>query len=185
MLGWVRFAPTFYFGKNSVVMDKLQIAGRVREIAAGIAEKNNIELVHVETVGTTKQPTVRVFVDKPGGVTIEDCSNVSRELEAVLDAEDFISSAYLLEVSSPGLERELYSLQDFEKFAGQLAKVRTHQPINGQRNFRGRIKEVEKSQIVFDDKTSGEVRFEYDLVSKANLEIDLEEELKGNANRKI
>jgi Uncharacterized protein conserved in bacteria len=166
-------------------MDKLQIAEYVRELAGGVTVRNNIELVHVEAVGSQKNPTVRVFIDKPGGVTIEDCADISRELSAALDAEDYIPQSYTLEVSSPGIERELYSLRDFEKFAGRSAKVRTHQPINGQRNFRGRIKSVESTQIVFDDKTSGEVRFDYDLVAKANLEIDLEEELKGIAKRKM
>jgi len=159
-------------------MDKLVIAERVQEIASDVAGKNNLELVHVETVGTVKNPTVRVFIDKSGGVSVEDCTIVSRQMEAVLDAEDFISSAYVLEVSSPGLERELYSLKDFEKFSGKLAKVRTHEPINGQRNFRGRIKHIDGENIFFADKTNGEVSFPYDLVAKANLEIDLEEEFK-------
>ncbi len=76
-------------------------------------------------VGTQRKPSVRIFIDKPEGVTLDDCSNMSRRVEAVLDAEDFIPTAYNLEVSSPGLERELYSLKDFEKFAGNLAKVKT------------------------------------------------------------
>jgi ribosome maturation factor RimP len=165
-------------------MDKLTIAEQVQSLAWLAAEKNSLELVHVDVVGTVKSPTVRVFIDKPGGVSVEDCTTVSRELEAILDAEDFIPSAYVLEVSSPGLERELYSLKDFEKYAGKPARARTHQPINGQRNFRGRIKVVEGTEIVFDDKTNGEVRIPYDLVAKANLEIDLEEEFKRNEKRK-
>lgn len=159
-------------------MNKLVIAERVEGIANDVAGKNNLELVHVDVVGTLKNPTVRVFIDKPGGVSVEDCTIVSRQMEAVLDAEDFISSAYTLEVSSPGLERELYSLKDFEKFSGNLAKVRTHEPINGQRNFRGRIKDIDGENIIFEDKTNGIVSFPYDLVAKANLEIDLDEEFK-------
>lgn len=164
-------------------MNKLAIAERVQQIAAQAAASNNLELVHVDVVGTAKSPTVRVFIDKPGGVSVENCTAVSRQMEAVLDAEDFIPSAYVLEVSSPGLERELYSLKDFEKFSGNLAKVRTHQPISGQRNFRGRIKVVSDEEILFDDKTNGEVRIPFGLVAKANLEIDLEEELKRNGKR--
>lgn len=175
--------PLFILAKKTEQMNKLAIAEQVEKIAAAVAEKNNLELVHVDVIGTTKSPTVRIFVDKQGGVTVEDCSMVSRQLGVILDEEDFISSAYVLEVSSPGLERQLYSLKDFEKFAGNLAKVRTHEPINGQRNFRGRIKVVEGSEIVFQDKTNGEVRFPYDLVAKANLEIDLEEEFNRNAKR--
>ena len=156
------------------------IEEKVRETAARVAEENNLELVHAETVGTIANLTVRVFIDKPGGVTHEDCSTVSRKLGDIFDAEDFIPSAYLLEVSSPGLERRLYSLKDFEKFAGSLAKVKTKTAVNGQKNFRGRIVGVEGGEVVFDDKTNGAVRFPYESVTKANLEIDLEEELKRN-----
>jgi ribosome maturation factor RimP len=157
---------------------------KVKEITARLAEENGLELVHAEAVGTIGNLTVRVFIDKPGGITHDDCTNMSRGLEAILDKEDFIPSAYLLEVSSPGLERELYSLKDFEKFAGNLAKVKTKTAIDGQKNFRGRITSVENGEIVFDDKTKGTVRFSYETVAKANLEIDLEKELKGNEKRK-
>ena len=153
---------------------------RIREIAASTAEENSLELVQVEIVGSTKNPTVRVFIDKPGGVTHEDCSTVSRRIETLLDAEDFLPAAYLLEVSSPGLERELYNLKDFERFAGNLAKVKTNQAVDGQKNFRGRIVGVEDEEIVFEDKTKGTVRFPYSTVAKANLEVDLHEELKRN-----
>jgi ribosome maturation factor RimP len=165
-------------------MSKSANTERIEEIAARVAAENNLELVHVDVLGAEKSPTVRIFIDKEGGVTHEDCSLVSRQVGTILDDEDFISSAYLLEVSSPGLERQLYSLKDFEKFAGHLAKVKTYKPIDGQRNFRGRIKTVEAEEIVFDDKTSGEVRFPFDAVAKANLEIDIEEEFKRNEKRK-
>jgi ribosome maturation factor RimP len=164
-------------------MSKVSTAEKIQEIAGRVAADKNLELVHVDVLGAERSPTVRIFIDKEGGVTHEDCSLVSREVGAVLDAEDFISSAYILEVSSPGLERQLYSLKDFEKFAGNLARVKTYKPINGQRNFRGKIKSVEGEQIIFDDKTSGEVRFPYDVVAKANLEIDIEEEFRRSEKR--
>ncbi len=153
---------------------------QIREIAVRTAEENGLELVQVEIVGSTKNPTVRVFIDKPGGVTHEDCSAVSRRIETIFDAEDFLPAAYLLEVSSPGLERVLYNLKDFQKFAGNLAKVKTNATVDGQKNFRGRIIGIEGEEIVFEDKTKGTVRFPYNAVTKANLEIDLQEELKRN-----
>jgi len=103
---------------------------------------------------------------------------VSREVSELLDAEDLIESAYLLEVSSPGLERELYSLKDFERFAGNLARVKTTTAINGQKHFRGQILKVEGEEIFFHDRTSGEASFPYSAVAKANLEIDIDAELK-------
>ncbi len=162
---------------------KHSIQERVREAAARTAQENNLELVSAEVAGSGRKLTVRIFIDKEGGVRHEDCTTVSRELEKIFDAEDFIPAAYLLEVSSPGLERELYSLQDFKRFAGSLAKVKLDAPVDGQKNFRGRIIGIEDEQIVFDDKTKGAARFPYSAVVKANLEIDLEEELKGNEKR--
>lgn len=164
---------------------KLSIIERIREIAARAAEENNLELVHAQVAGTIKKLVITIFIDKPGGVTHDDCSKVSRNLDTILDVEDFIPSTYLLEVSSPGLERELYSQKDFEKFVGNLAKVKTLTLINGQKNFRGRINSIENDEIVFDDKTSGTIRFPYSVVAKANLEIDLDEELKRSEKRKI
>lgn len=159
-------------------MEQASIGQRIEKIAAAAAEKNGVEFVHSEMAGTKRNMTVRVYIDKPEGVTIEDCSAVSHAIEEVLDADDFIPSAYVLEVSSPGLERGLYSVEDFKKFAGKKAKIKTAQPINGQANYNGRIAGVEDEEIVFEDRTSGTVRIPFDSVDKANLKVDLEEEFK-------
>ncbi|MFL6281889.1 MAG: ribosome maturation factor RimP [Pyrinomonadaceae bacterium] len=158
--------------------EESSVEGRVREIAERAATERGLELVHVEVAGGARAPIVRVFIDKPGGVTHEDCSEVSRHMGTVLDVEDFISDAYTLEVSSPGLERGLYSLADYERFAGRLARVKTRGAIGGQRNFRGRIAGIEGEEILFDDRTSGSVRIPFAEIAKANLEIDVEEEFR-------
>jgi ribosome maturation factor RimP len=160
------------------VGEESSIEGRVREVAARAAAERGLELVHVEVAGGARAPIVRVFIDKPGGVTHEDCSEVSRHMGTVLDVEDFISDAYTLEVSSPGLERGLYSLADYERFAGRLARAKTRGAIGGQRNFRGRIAGIEGEEILFDDRTSGSVRIPFAEIAKANLEIDVEEEFR-------
>ena len=159
-------------------MNKISVREKINEIAQNAADKNNLELVRAEVVGSEKEPIIRLFIDKPTGVTHEDCAAVSLEITGILDSGNFISPNYTIEVSSPGLERELYSLKDFERFIGSLAKVKTKSEVNGQRNFRGRIKNVEGEEIIFDDKTKGETRFAFSIVSKANLEIDIEEEFK-------
>ena len=164
-------------------MSNHSVSEQIQAIAARVAAEKSLEFVHCEVVGSKRNPVVRVFIDKTSGVTHEDCVAVSRQIEAVLDAEDFIGSAYVLEVSSPGLERGLYSLRDFERFAGQMARVKTNVPIDGQKNFSGRITAVEGDEIIFADKTRGEARFPYAAVAKANLEIDLEEELKNSGKR--
>jgi ribosome maturation factor RimP len=118
-------------------------------------------------------------------VTHEDCSTVSHHLGTVLDVEDFIHSAYTLEVSSPGLERGLYKRQDYERFSGSPAKLKSRLAINGQRNFRGRIIGVEGERVIFEDKTSGQVSVPLEAIVKANLEIDVEEEFRRAREREM
>ncbi len=157
-------------------MGEGSIEERVEAIAASVAADHGLELVHAEVAGPDGRPILRIFIDKEGGVTHEDCSTVSRQLGTILDVEDFIHSAYTLEVSSPGLERGLYKRADYERFAGKLARVKTTRAINGQRNFRGRITRVEGDSVLFEDRTSGEVSLPLESIAKANLEIDVEEE---------
>ena len=158
-------------------MDKHLIIETVRKIAEGITGESGIEVVHIDLAGTKRDAVLRIYIDKEGGVTIDDCSNVSRGIEAVLDADDnLIPSKYVLEVSSPGIERELYSLNDFRKFSGHLAKVKTKTVIEDQKTFVGPISVVDGDTITIDDRTKGKVQFEYSDVDKANLKIDLSKE---------
>ncbi len=159
-------------------MDPRPVAERVREIAEQAADDHGVELVHAEVAGPEGSPVVRLFIDKPGGVTHDDCSKVSHQVSIVLDVEDFIHSAYLLEVSSPGLERGLYKRADYERFAGSIAKIKTRSPIKGQRNFRGRILGLENDNVIVGDRTSGRVELPLDGIVKANLEADVESELR-------
>jgi len=154
------------------------IEERVREIAERVALDHGLELVHAEVAGPENKPIVRIYIDKPNGVTHEDCSEVSLHVGTILDVEDFIHAAYTLEVSSPGLERGLYKRADYERFSGHPAKMKVRQPINGQRNFRGRLMGVEGDQVIFEDKTSGRVLVPLESIVKANLEIDVEEEFR-------
>jgi ribosome maturation factor RimP len=158
-------------------MESRSIEGRIKEIALKAAADCGVEFVHLEIAGTKRNQIVRIFADKEGGITIEDCSNVSRAVEAVMDADDFMPAAYVLEVSSPGLDRELYSLADFEKFAGKLAKIKMKPDFDGPKALNGRIVKIEGSDISFNDRTAGELVFPYESVAKANLKIDIEQEL--------
>lgn len=170
------FAPTFYFGLK--MADLPGTADRITAIGKEVAEKNGLELVHCHMAGSKRSPVVRVFIDKPGGVTVEDCADVSREMEAILDREDLIPTSYVLEVSSPGIERELFTIDDFKRFAGQNARIKTGRPIRGQRNFTGRIASAENGMIDFEDRTSGLVQIPFEAVVKANLMVDLHSEFK-------
>ncbi|HYE65249.1 MAG TPA: ribosome maturation factor RimP [Pyrinomonadaceae bacterium] len=166
-------------------MGEGSIEERVREIAERVALDHGLELVHAEVAGPEGKPIVRIFIDKPEGVTHEDCSEVSLHIGTILDVEDFIHSSYTLEVSSPGLERGLYKRQDYERFAGSAAKIKSRTPLNGQRNFRGRIVGLEGDQIVFEDKTNGRVLIPFESVAKANLEVDVEEEFRRAKGRAL
>jgi ribosome maturation factor RimP len=166
-------------------MSQRSIEERVREMAERAAADEGLEVVHAEVAGPEGKPILRVFIDKPGGVTHEDCAALSLHLGTILDVEDFIHSPYTLEVSSPGIERGLYRRADYERFAGQTAKMKSRVAINGQRNFRGRIVSVEGEEVVFDDKTSGRVRVPLEVIVKANLEIDVEEEFRRAKEREL
>lgn len=165
-------------------MDPRAVAERVREIAEQTAIDHGVELVHAEVAGPEGSPVVRLFIDKPGGVTHDDCSKVSHQMSTVLDVEDFIHSAFVLEVSSPGLERGLYKKADYERFAGNLAKIKARSPIKGQRNFRGRILGVANDTVIVEDRTSGRVEIPLDGIVKANLEADVESELRSRPDDK-
>ena len=173
-------AHFFFWGENPQKreMHNESIAERVQELAERVAIDHGLELVHAEVAGPENKPIVRIFIDKPQGVTHEDCSAVSIHLGTILDVEDFIHASYTLEVSSPGLERGLYKRADFERFAGSNAKLKTRQPIDGQRNFRGRLLGVTGDDVLFDDRTNGQVRIPLDLITKANLEVDVNEDLR-------
>src|SRR5438067_4160297 len=164
-------------------METASVAERVHQIAEQAAIDHGLELLHAEVAGPEGHPIVRVFIDKPGGVTHDDCSDVSHHLGTVLDVEDFIHSAYTLEVSSPGLERGLYKAADYQRFAGHLAKIKTRSPIKGQRNFRGRIIGIADSELLFEDRTSGRAQIALAEIAKANLEFDAEAELRQARER--
>ena len=154
------------------------IEERVQAIAERVAIDHGLELVHAEVAGPENKPIVRIFIDKPDGVTHQDCSEVSLHVGTILDVEDFIHASYTLEVSSPGLERGLYKRADYERFAGRPAKIRTRRPIDGQRNFRGRLLGIDAQEVLFEDLTSGRVRIALDSIAKANLELDVEQEFR-------
>ena len=159
-------------------MASSSVEERVRTIADRVAIDHGLELVHAEVGGPDNKPIVRIFIDKPNGVTHQDCAEVSLHVGTVLDVEDFIHASYTLEVSSPGIERGLYKLGDYDRFAGSLAKLRTRKPVNGQRNFRGRLLGIDGEDVLIEDRTSGRVTVPFEIIAKANLEMDVNAEFK-------
>ena len=114
---------------------------KVREIAQRVADSSGLELVDVDLRGGGKARRLRIFIDKPEGVTHEDCSNFSREVGTIFDVEGAVpGGSYTLEVSSPGLDRKLLKASDYQRFVGSLVKLTTRDPIGGNRHFEGRLK---------------------------------------------
>jgi len=159
-------------------MDLGSIEERIQKVAAEVAANMDLEFIKSEIAGTKRSPLVRVFLDKEGGISVEDCAEASREIESVLDGEDLIPMKYVLEVSSPGLERGLYSLRDFERFSGKLAKLKTRSEINGTRSHVGWIDTVKGENISLRDRKGAVIEVPYDEVEKANLKIDLTSEFR-------
>jgi ribosome maturation factor RimP len=121
---------------------------RVREVAERVAASMGLEVVDVEFRGGGKARMLRITIDAPEGVTHEHCANVSRDVGTILDVEDVVpGGSYLLEVSSPGLDRKLSRPAEFQRFIGSLIKVMTREPINGNRHFEGRIESVRDGLI--------------------------------------
>jgi ribosome maturation factor RimP len=163
----VGFAPTFAF-----MGQDMRSNAQLRAMLQPRVEALGFELVDAELVGSGKQTTLRVYIDSAGGIDVEDCALVSRQLSAVLDVEDPIPGQYTLEVSSPGLDRPLVRREDFERFMGALIKVRMLQPVLGRKNFTGRLVGIEGDHVVVDvDKESYDLPFE--AIEKARLVPEL------------
>ena len=113
---------------------------KIRGIVGRVAATYGVEPVEIDLRGGGKARTLKIVIDKPEGVTHEDCANVSREVSAILDVEDAVpGGSYTLEVSSPGLDRKLLGPQDYVRFTGSRIKLMTREPVNGNRHFEGRL----------------------------------------------
>jgi ribosome maturation factor RimP len=189
-------SPLFRWGRISAatptqVIEKMAFdEQKVRSIADRVAGSSGLEIADIEFHGAGKHRMLRVFIDRPGaipahnrpdGVTHEDCANFSREFGTILDVEDVMpGGSYLLEVSSPGLDRKLTRATDFERFRGHRMKLMTRQPVNNNRHFEGNLESFENGKLVLDmsvarrkmrpkDGQAPKVEIELANVEKANL----------------
>jgi ribosome maturation factor RimP len=154
---------------------------RVRQTVERVAASSGLEVVEVDFRGGGKSRMLRIFIDKAGGVTHQDCADLSRELGTILDVEDAIpGGSYILEVSSPGLDRALRRPADYERFTGSRVKLTTHAPIAGNRFFEGRLESFQQGRLTLNlaearkknrPKPGSDQKIEIDLanVEKANL----------------
>ena len=143
----------------------------IEEYAVSVLERMGIELVEIQFRREGHGWVLRLYIDKEGGVIVDDCAAVSREMSTWLDVEELIEHAYHLEVSSPGLERPLKKIDDFKRFAGRKARIKLREPLNEQKVFIGTIEEVDEEKVILvaDEKP---VHCMFDNIAKARLIVE-------------
>jgi ribosome maturation factor RimP len=162
-------------------MSVQSVHDRIEALVAPVLESQGFELVDMEYRREPSGWVLRLFVDKTGGITLDDCADISREVGGLLDAEDLIDVAFTLEVSSPGLTRPLKKDQDFIRFAGRLVKLKTFQSVDpdqrgyARKTFVGTLVGLVDDQVVLDqnDAKGGRVSLDRADLAAANLEFDL------------
>lgn len=149
----------------------MKIADQIYEMANPMAQEMGLALVDVEWIKEGGRQYLRAYIDKPGGVSHGDCQTFSRALEEALDQADVIPQAYVLEVSSPGLERILKTERDFAYFKGRSVQVRTRPPYQGQREWAGKLLGVSDREVSLEIEGSDH-QIPRDQVSRIRLALD-------------
>lgn len=144
---------------------------KTEELVAPLIEQNNFELVDIEYVKEGSNWYLRVYIDKPGGINVDDCELISRALSDKLDEEDFIDDAYILEVSSPGLGRPLKKDKDFERSLGEDVEIKLYRMKDGTKDYRGFLKSYNKEEIVIEDNDE-EITFKRSEIALVRLALD-------------
>ncbi|HIV23583.1 MAG TPA: ribosome maturation factor RimP [Candidatus Merdiplasma excrementigallinarum] len=145
---------------------------KTEELLLPIMNEFRFELVDVEYVKEGSNWYLRAYIDKPGGITVDDCEAVSRRLSDLLDEEDFIDDAYILEVSSPGLGRPLKKDKDFARSIGEEVEIRTFRPVDHEREFTGVLKDFDKNRLVIELEDHEIMEFARDNIALVRLSFD-------------
>ena len=145
---------------------------KTEKLLMPIMEANGFELVDVEYVKEAGNWYLRSYIDKPGGITVDDCEVVNRELGDLLDRDDFIDESYILEVSSPGLGRPLKKERDFIRSKGEEVEIRTYRMVDRQKEFRGVLKAWDKDTVTIETEDGQEQIFDRDNIALIRLAFD-------------
>ncbi len=170
---WATPTLLFYGGQVSPLLV------RINQIAAEVAADLGFDIIKTSLSGTGRKSLLRIYIDKEGGVTIGDCESFSRRLETLLDVEDIIQNSYVLEVSSPGMDRPIRDMKDFEGCIGKLVRIITKEKIENQTFFIGRLTETGTDWIrllLEDRKIPKHLFIPFEVISKARLEIEIKQE---------
>lgn len=145
---------------------------RTEKLLMPVLEENHFELVDVEYVKEGGSWYLRAYIDKPGGITVDDCEIVNRALGDLLDEQDFIEDSYILEISSPGLGRPLKKQRDFERSLGEEVEIRTYRMMNKQKEFRGILKAYDDDTVTIETEEGQEQSFERENIALIRLAFD-------------
>ena len=151
---------------------KEEIVAKITQVAERVGGGEGIEIVDVQLLGAGRGRVLRIFIDRPQGVSHADCEFISQQVGTILDVEDVIpGESYTLEVSSPGLERKLLKPRDYERFQGKKAKVTLRAPVENQSHWEGTLAGVADGNIVL-EAAGKQIRFPFEQVQKANLKFE-------------
>lgn len=152
-------------------MNKKEIINEVTAICDSIATSLNYELVDVEYIKELGSFYLRIYIDKPGGITLDDCQNMSESISNKLDEKDPITSAYFLEVSSPGLDRPLKTDKDFNRNIGKDIDLNLYSEFNNKKKYEGRLKAYNQDFITINDEDEKEIKIPREAVSVVKLAL--------------
>lgn len=144
---------------------------KAEALLSPIVESNGFELVDVEYVKEAGNWYLRGYIDKPGGITVNDCETVSRAFSDRLDEDDFIEDSYIMEISSPGLDRPLKKEKDFARSIGKLVEIRTYRPIEKQKEFCGELTAYDNNSVTIDEEGTSRT-FDKKDIALVRLAID-------------
>jgi ribosome maturation factor RimP len=151
----------------------------IRAIAERVAAERGLEIWDIQSRREAAGHVVRVFIDRPGpaatpeeSVSIEDCAQVNREMSTILDVEDPLPFAYVLEVSSPGLDRPLRGVDEYRRFAGRLAKIVVREAVDNQKAFEGRLRGVDEDTVLLEAPNGRMHRLPMRLIARGRLEVE-------------
>jgi len=150
-----------------------EISKTIQEGIERLVTSEGYELVHAEFKQGASRQVLRIFIDRQGGINLDDCQKISRQVSTLLDVEDPLAGPYTLEVSSPGLDRGLYREVDYRRFAGRKIRLVLRQPYQGQRKFRVSIIGVDNGLVSVLEPVRGALSFPVEAIEKANLEIEI------------
>jgi ribosome maturation factor RimP len=162
------------------VNDKRSLEARIAGLAEQIAASMGMEIVLLEIKGEGNSSILRTYIDQPSGITLDDCERFSKRFSVALDVEDWIPFSYVMEISSPGVNRPLVKEADFQRFCGKNAKVRTRLPIEGQRSLKGRLAGVIEGKLTLEVSQEKRVVIALTDIEKASLIADLSMKPQGS-----